>query len=251
MRKNFLKIFFCFTAIFFGIANAQTPATIAKNTPEKLNYTVLPSNLVPSSIKVPAHQIMVLDFFSFGCPHCYRLHTFMDQWVTSNATKILPPFGNTPKDTNATAKPYIIFQPVPVAFESGWDTLAKAYHIMHRLGLDKTLNNAIFETAQNPLLGLNSDAQLRSFFLNHNVSPADYDKVANSPDIQADLKNDQALMAAFKLMEIPSVIVINGNKVYDISNRTVANADPNLFIQTLAQLTGTVGTQPGTPPSYT
>ncbi|MCD6046947.1 MAG: thiol:disulfide interchange protein [Gammaproteobacteria bacterium] len=245
MKKSLIKILFCVLTISLSTAQAQqtstTPAakptaTSSTATPApttKPNYETLSSNLVPANLKTLPHQILVLDFFSFGCPHCYKLHSYIDQWVAANTKKILPPFGSPDKK----AKPYITFQPVPVAFESGWDVLSKAYHISHALKLDKTLNGKIFDIAQNPLLGLNSDEQLRSFFLNNGVKAEDYDKVANSAELQADLKNDQALMQAFKIMEIPTVIVIKDGKVYYISNRTVANADPSLFITTLTQLT--------------
>jgi thiol-disulfide isomerase/thioredoxin len=251
MKKSLIKILFCVLTIGFGSAHAQqTPAaklTISTAATQaiptsttKPNYIELSPSLVPASLKVAPHQILVLDFFSFGCPHCYKLHSHIDQWVAANAKRILPPFG-TP-DKKAKTKPYITFQPVPVAFESGWDVLSKAYHISHTLKLDKTLNNKIFDIAQNPLLGLNSDAQLRSFFLNNGVKAEDYDKIANSPELQAALKDDQALMQAFKIMEIPTVIIITSDKVYDISNRTVVNADPALFVKTLADLTGTSST---------
>ena len=103
--------------------------------------------------------------------------------------------------------------------------------------LSKTFDDQLFAVAQNPLLGLNSDAQLRSFFLNQGVKAADFDNAAHASALQQALQNDQKLMQAFKIMEIPTLIVTDGKTFYYLSNTTVANADPNTFIATLASLT--------------
>ncbi len=232
---HFLKyLFICFSIFFLSTVWADTATTL----PAKLNYTIIDPSKLPKDFTVPAHQILVYDFFSYGCPHCYHLSPSLQQWQIQNADKIISEKkSNAKKISKRKNTPYIIFQSVPVTFDPGWDTLSKAYHIADLLGVEKTLHNQIFDITQNPLLGLNSDAQLRSFFLNQGVSATDYDRVAKSDELSKAIQNDQALMKTFNIMEIPVVVVADGKNVYYISNQTVANADPTLFANTLTALT--------------
>lgn len=238
LKYSLLALMTCCSWAWAATSTSNNTATSSTSTS---NYKVLASSSLPANITVPPGKILVFDFFSYGCPHCARLSPYLEKWLAANATNIVStekPKTTSPKTTNPKPlPPYIIFQAVPVSFESGWDLYSKTFYIAQLLHVEHTLHDKIFDIAQNPLLGLNSDAQIRSFFLNNGVTAADYDQVANSQQLTQAMTAGQQLLKSFKIMEIPTVIVMNGTTAYYISNSTVQKADPDTFIAALTQLT--------------
>src|ERR1700682_2313870 len=71
-------------------------------------------------------KIEVIEFFSYGCPHCNDLEPFLQQWV-----KTLPPD--------------VQFRRVPVMFQDRWKALAKAYYTLDAMGEDVRLSPDLFK----------------------------------------------------------------------------------------------------------
>lgn len=229
MKHFILKLLtLCFVFLFSSVFADSTPLQAPAN------YQVLAQKDIPKDFIVPPGTIRVLDFFSYGCPHCARLAPYLAAWKKSHADWLITA---DPAVKSHATQAYIQFQPVPVAFEQGWDIYSKAFYIADALHKSDELNAGLFAVAQNPLAGLNSDAQMKSFFLHQGISSIDYDKAADPAFLQQKIAEAAALLKAFKIMEIPTVIVANGSTVYRISNMTVAKADPKTFIDTLTLLT--------------
>ncbi len=72
------------------------------------------------------NKVAVTEFFSYGCPWCYRIEPSLASWVKKQGTKIQ-------------------FSRVPVVFHKDWSYYAKAYYTVHLLGLDAKLNPALFK----------------------------------------------------------------------------------------------------------
>ena len=71
-------------------------------------------------------KIEVIEFFSYGCPHCFSLNPSLERW----ADKL-------PADVS--------FQRVPVSFNQPYyQTLARFYYALEALGELKRLDNAVF-----------------------------------------------------------------------------------------------------------
>lgn len=217
-------IFLFSSAVFADSTLLQTPA----------NYQVIAQKDIPKDFIVPPGTIRVLDFFSYGCPHCAKLAPYLAAWKKSHADWLII---NDPAMKSHITQAYIQFQPIPVAFEQGWDIYSKAFYIADALHKSDELNESLFAVAQNPLAGLNSDAQMKSFFLHQGISDAEYNKADDPALLQQKLAEATALLKAFKITEIPIVIVADGTTFYRISNTTVAKADPQTFINTLTLLT--------------
>ncbi len=226
MKKFYLSFLFCFASLFNFCANADQPV----NGP---NYKILTASL-PPTLHVNPNQILILDFFSYGCPHCYHLSKAVTQWITLNRDKIA--FDNQDA-TSHHAK--IIFHGVPIAWNAFWTYDQKAYEIAHLLKKESVFNPILFEIAQNPLLGISSDDQLRSVFLHHGVDETTFNKILSSPELKKATDDDMELAKYFKIMEIPCMIIIKNKTLYYVSNLTIHPITPEQFIATVAQLTQT------------
>jgi protein dithiol oxidoreductase (disulfide-forming) len=72
-------------------------------------------------------KIEVVEFFSWGCPHCYEFYSMLSRWV-----------GTLPKDA--------AFKRVPVGLgHPEWEALAKAYYALQSTGDVERLDSQIFE----------------------------------------------------------------------------------------------------------
>src|SRR5438309_7337673 len=65
-------------------------------------------------------KIEVIEFFSYGCPHCNDLEPILDAWV-------------------AKLPPDVQFRRVPVMFQERWQALARIYYTLDAMGDEQRL----------------------------------------------------------------------------------------------------------------
>jgi thiol:disulfide interchange protein DsbA len=70
-------------------------------------------------------KIEVVEFFSYGCPHCADLEPHLQAW-----------FKRLPADVQVRR--------VPVAFQPAWENLARVYYTLEALGEDVRLTPDVF-----------------------------------------------------------------------------------------------------------
>ena len=210
-----------FSALLLSCVFGMAQTSHAETKPE---YKILTNVSVPSFLKASPNQTVAIEFFSYGCPHCYHLFPAIDKWMADNKAKL----GN--------GKGKILFRQVPVAWNDGWQPYMTAYEVAHALGQTAKFNDKIFTVAQNPLLGLANDDQVRSFFTNNGVTAEHYDHIVQSPAFAKAVDEDKALLKAFSIMELPAMIVIKHHKIYYFSNATLSNPSPENFIAMLNKL---------------
>ena len=102
-------------------------ATQAETFVEGKDYTVLKKQAVtqPTSQKVK-----VTDFFSYGCPWCFKLDKPLDDWAKQNKARVL-------------------FKKVPVVFNKSWELYAKAYYTIEALAPAQNIDDALFDAIIN------------------------------------------------------------------------------------------------------
>ncbi len=93
--------------------------------------------LVPPQPTSQRHKIEVVEFFSYGCPHCARFYPLLSAWL-------------------AKLPPDVLFRRVPVGFNRDlWVNLQRAYYALDASGdlarLDGPLFRALHEQRQ-PLI---------------------------------------------------------------------------------------------------
>src|SRR5262250_1713610 len=71
-------------------------------------------------------KIEVIEFFSYGCPHCADLEPYLDAWLAK-----------LPADVQ--------FRRIPVMFQQRWEPLAKVYYTLDALGAETKLSPEVFK----------------------------------------------------------------------------------------------------------
>lgn len=155
----------------------------------------------------PDGSALVTEFFSYGCPWCYRLEKPVSEWVIKQGKAIH-------------------FSRVPVVFRPDWSYYARAYYIVDSLTLPKAVHEALFTAIITDKQPMNTNQAMVEFFTKHGVDTSLAESVfANSPSIELRLQTDQALMAKFQMTAIPSFVVNNQYK----TNLQMAKTEQHLF----------------------
>lgn len=174
------------------------------------NYQVL----VPAQpTGVPAGKVEVLEFFWYGCSHCYALDPLIEHWRENKA-------------------PYVEFERVPVLWANPHTAHARLFYTLQALGQRDALHSKVFDAIhrQNDPLWVQGEddkatlaAQLK--FANANgINESDFLKAYHSPEVQSDLQRAGDLNRRYQITAVPT-IVINGK--YE-TTAAMAGGDANL-----------------------
>lgn len=158
------------------------------------DYEIISAN---DTITAPAGKITVTEFFSYGCPWCYRVEPTMNKWVLEQGKRIQ-------------------FSRVPVVFNKDWAYYAKAYYMVSLLEQENKFQPLLFKTIQTKQGTLNSNEAMIQFFVKNGVNRETAESAfTNSTTIDMHLNQGAALMAHFRVNGVPAV-VINGKYKTDL-----------------------------------
>lgn len=141
----------------------------------------------------PTHdpaKVEVIEFFWYGCPHCYDFEPLLNKWKE-----------NLPKNVE--------FIRQPAAFNETWAKHAKAYYTAEALGVVDKIHADFFDAVQKKGEELQTEDQLAKFFAAHGVKEADFHEAYNSFPVDAKMRQAPAMAARYGITGVPA-IVING-----------------------------------------
>ncbi len=217
----------CFYAVLcLGLTLTQTSNAFVPG----VDYQILDLTPIPTAMlaNVKGH-IKVVEFFSYGCPWCYKLDPALMQWQQTKPANVE-------------------FERVPVNFQPAWEMFSKVFYVAVDLNVENRLHQNLFTTVQSSYpedpaapkvfsliapADFSTDQGIRAYFITQGVKAADIDALlANPARLKQQMAAGLALSRAVKIAEIPSVI-INGK--YLVSNR-YTGGDSKKFIATLNYL---------------
>jgi len=159
---------------------AATPAFAAGFEAGK-HYTVISEETTDEPI--------VMEFFSYGCPHCYTFQPFMDQLKTSLGDKAE-------------------VQYVPVDFGGGyWTPTQELYLVMEALGRLDELHIKAFEYIHGERRMINTSQNAQAFIGRHGVSAEQYTKAAKSFAAHVREQRYDQLTKRYRITGTPTIIV--------------------------------------------
>jgi thiol:disulfide interchange protein DsbA len=176
-RRTFLAL--SLAGLAAGLGSFAQAASVAGK-----DYQILKQAQPTSS----AGKIEVLEFFSYGCPHCKDLEPLLENW----AKKL-------PKD--------VVLKRVPVAFSSSWVPLQKMYFTLEALGEVDRLNAQVFAAIHNENVRLNDESVQLDWIAAHKVDRKKYQDMYNSFSIQSEAMRAQQLTRDYKIEGVPSLSV--------------------------------------------
>ncbi len=166
-----------------GFALALLTFTAAAQTPAQ-GYTELKEPLPTSS----NGRIEVVEFFWYGCSHCYAFEPYIEQWL-----KALPPD--------------VEFRRVPAMFNKQWAEAGRVYYTLESMGLLGRLHRPLFDAIHQQHLRITNEGQLRDWLQRQKVDVDKYFATAQSFAVESKLKRAAVLTEASKITGVPALIV--------------------------------------------
>ncbi len=133
-------------------------------------------------------KIEVIEFFWYGCPHCYSFEPVLEKWVH-----------NLPSNVE--------FIRQPAAFSDLWAKHAKAFFTAEALGVVDKIHADFFEALQVKKQNLETEDQLVKFFAEHGVKETDFHEAYNSFLVDAKIRQAAATAARYGVTGVPAMIV--------------------------------------------
>lgn len=194
-------------AVASTMAAATSAATAAPPTgptlwQEGVNYT----RLVPAQpTSVAAGQVEVLEFFWYGCPHCYALDPLVEAWKKSKPS-------------------YVSFSRVPVMWSEGHRSTARLYYTLESMGKLDQLHSDVFKEIHvnsDPLIASDPNdvagaERIQATFLKRfGISEEEFRKADHSFTVETDLQRADELGQRYRIEGVPT-FVIDGKYIADV-----------------------------------
>lgn len=160
---------------------------------EGKDYVKLP---VPMAASAPKGKVEVIEFFWYGCPHCYRLQKPWEKWMAENA--------------NAIA-----YKPQPAILGKTWEVMARAHHAMVGSGgFDPMLHRDFFTAIHEknlPLQTLEGNEPKALFAFVAKEKGKDYaekfKKEYSVFSMGAKIAKDREMQASYRIEGTPTIVV--------------------------------------------
>lgn len=133
-------------------------------------------------------KIVVAEYFSYGCPHCYQFEPLINNWKSELADDV--EFKRTPAIWNEDYKVY-----------------AQSYYTAQALDVLDSMHVPIFQAIHAERRRLNDPEAMARFFGEHGVDPKDFAKTYGSFGVRASVQQAQAKGRAYRARGVPAIIV--------------------------------------------
>lgn len=176
-----------FAAVF--LLALALPTGAQTSAPQEGREYVRFKNPIPTET---GKKIEVIEFFSYGCPHCGEFEPVLQNWLKT-----------LPAD--------VAFRRVPVMFQDRWVPLAKEYYTLDALGEDARLSPELFAAISKGASMWNE----KTFFdwaATHGVDRKKVEDMYNSFAIAGKMNRARQLAQSYAVQSVP-LIVIDGKFV--------------------------------------
>lgn len=133
-------------------------------------------------------NIEVLEFFFYGCSHCFHLHPLISEWEK-----------HKPKDVS--------LQYVPVVFNENWEPMAHTFYALEAMGDLKKLHDPLFEAWNVQNIDLSDEAKITDFVAKYGVDPKRFGADYNSFTVSSKIARSNQLVQNYGVRGTPTVAV--------------------------------------------
>jgi thiol:disulfide interchange protein DsbA len=142
----------------------------------------------PQPVEVQGKNIEVVEFFWYGCPHCYNLEPLIEAWV-----KKLPPD--------------VQFRRIPAVFNERWGHDATIYYAFEAMGLLDKLHRPFFDAIHRDRLRTDNQQALSEWLQKNGVDPKKFIETMKSFSVQTKARRATQLTTAYKIEGTPAMAV--------------------------------------------
>ena len=177
-RRNLLATMAAVAAVTFAGASLAAPLVEGKNYMRLAN---------PQPVET-GKKIEVIEFFSYGCPHCSALEPYLDAWRAK-----------LPAD--------VAFRRVPVMFHDQWVHLARIYYTLDALGDEAKISPEVFKAIHGDGVALWDDKKFLDWAATKGLDRKKVEAVFTSFAVDSKLKRAMQLGKDYGIDSVPTVVV--------------------------------------------
>jgi len=152
-------------------------------------------------------QIEILEFFSYGCPHCANLDPVLRKWE-----------GSQKKD--------VVLKRIPVSFgRPAWAALARVYTTLEAMKLAEKYGPAVFDAVQKNQVRLDDEKTRNEWLAKSGIDVKTFNDTWRSFGVDSLSKRYEQLSVSYKIDAVPSISVNGKFKVVGEDEETLKAVD--------------------------
>jgi thiol:disulfide interchange protein DsbA len=140
----------------------------------------------PAPVSAPAGKIEVVEFFSYGCPHCYTLEPTLETWAK-----------RLPAD--------VVFKRVPVGFNALYENYQKIFYALEAMGKLEQMHVKVFNAIHQQRQRLDKEADIAAFMTANGLDGAKFIELYKSFGVQTKARQAQMLSQSYKIEGVPAM----------------------------------------------
>ena len=143
-------------------------------------------------------KIEVIEFFSYGCPHCADLEPILQPWIKA-----------LPADVQ--------FRRIPVMYQERWIPLARIYYTLEALGEEKRLSPEVFSALHSRGVSLWQDKTFFEWAASQGLDRKKVEDMYNSFAMSGKVNRARQAAEAYQIQSVPSFVVDGKFVTYKVS----------------------------------
>jgi len=145
--------------------------------------------IVPAQMADNPARIEVIEFFSYGCPHCSEFNPTVSKWSAA-----------LPSD--------VAFKRVPVSFaRPQWASLARLFYALEVTGDLSRLDSAVFDALHKKGDKLYDDKSIIEWVTAQGIDAKKFTDAYNSFGVVSKAKRADQMAQAYKIQGVPAIAV--------------------------------------------
>lgn len=174
------------TAITISLLSFNASYSYANDYMEGVHYKALARPL-----HLSGNHVEVMALFWHGCPHCYRLDPFIQNWQKERM----------PAGVKLTHLPTIL--------SPRWVPTAQAFYTAQALGIEHEIYSELFYAihVENRHELLSDKSAIATLFAKHKISAEKFNKTWNSFTVKSKVKQAEKLSKQFVIDGVPAIVV--------------------------------------------
>ena len=190
---------YCFALFFFLNVSTASETTFSDGVHYQSISPAAPTEAEPG-------QVEVVELFWYGCPHCYDLEPFVEDWLETKPASVS-------------------FRRLPATLNPSWINHARTYFALESIGELERIHPLLFLAIHEQGRRLRDLNSITRFLAQQGVDKDKFVQAYNSPEVKNKLNETDWLNRQYGASGVPA-IVINGKY---LTSASMAGGHGSLF----------------------
>lgn len=178
------RVFILLATLLLTFSFVGTTAAQAPKIEEGFDYRALP---VPQPVGAKG-KVEIIEFFWYGCPHCYDFEPELSAWVKRQ-----------PKD--------VVFRRVPVAFRDDFIPHSQLFYALEAMGKGDALNEKVMYAIHKENKRLMTESEIADWVASQGIDRNTFLATYRSFAIVSKARAARQLADAYRIDGVPTIVM--------------------------------------------